>query len=492
MGNMRISHRTIFLLWSVPLALIVLIFLKPEIPASVGVMTYFGIWVLLFGACIVFAKRWSVSGASGRPLDVFEIPVYLSAIWVGLISIFGLAPYFDDKYLVGTLSSPSDLPVGLGLIGIGIISLWVGYLMGRFLFKPTYKPWRLSTSKLYFQNPSLFLTISIYVCLLFLRLSLLTRGLGEGTNKITSIGSFQQWINYLVEMRWFFIALILLQVFCGKWRRGYLVLMLLFEVLIAVISGWAATIILLSLLTFGCWMYSGARGNLGKMIMGGAVVFFLALVTVPLARNMRNAELISAESVSSNLAKTVDTYWLSRTQNSFVYAWNLLVTRQSGIAQTPAIIKRLTPSLIPYRPLTELVLSPLSFIPRALWPSKPSYSALLQPLVTIDYRGGGAKIGSSAVTMFGNLYMYGGWLVVVTGMFVLGVVSALMYAKLAAPAISSGQMALLAVYLAVVIATFSIAERDYIGIWQGLIQRTVLYSILALLICSRVRKGSFY
>lgn len=77
-----------------------------------------------------------------------------------------------------------------------------------------------------------------------------------------------------------------------------------------------------------------------------------------------------------------------------------------------------TPSNIPYRPLIEVAAAPLTgAIPRLVWPDKPVRLSGYNFYVEY-YEGGG--LSSSAITLPGSLYLYGGTGVVLLGMLTVG------------------------------------------------------------------------
>jgi len=83
-----------------------------------------------------------------------------------------------------------------------------------------------------------------------------------------------------------------------------------------------------------------------------------------------------------------------------------------------ALIMDKTPSDIPYRSLDEVVTAPVTgLIPRLLWPDKPVRLSGYNFYVEY-YEGGGSS--SSAITLPGSLYLYGGAGVVVLGMVMVG------------------------------------------------------------------------
>ncbi|WP_164205452.1 hypothetical protein [[Micrococcus luteus] ATCC 49442] len=83
-----------------------------------------------------------------------------------------------------------------------------------------------------------------------------------------------------------------------------------------------------------------------------------------------------------------------------------------------AVIAQRTPSEIPFRSMDELAIAPISaLIPRLFWPDKPVQISGYEFFK--NYYGGLSK-SSSAITLPGSLYLYGGVSVVVIGMCLCG------------------------------------------------------------------------
>ena len=71
-------------------------------------------------------------------------------------------------------------------------------------------------------------------------------------------------------------------------------------------------------------------------------------------------------------------------------------------------------------------------------------------------------------------------------MFIIGIVTGLFYRWFAIPGLLNNQMGLLAVYAGVVIANFHLGEGDFVSIWQGLVQRTLVFLVVAWFLCAKV------
>jgi hypothetical protein len=83
-----------------------------------------------------------------------------------------------------------------------------------------------------------------------------------------------------------------------------------------------------------------------------------------------------------------------------------------------ALVMDKTPSQIPFRSLNEVVVAPITgLIPRLLWPEKPVRLSGYNFYVEY-YEGGGSS--SSAITLPGSLYLYGGVGIVLVGMMAVG------------------------------------------------------------------------
>ena len=106
-------------------------------------------------------------------------------------------------------------------------------------------------------------------------------------------------------------------------------------------------------------------------------------------------------------------------------------------------------------------------------------------VITQDYLGLSENSGASAPTIVGNAYMYGGWAVVIFGMIILGIVFGFLYKYLVIPSLNNSNVAFLSLYAGYVIANFHIGEGDFISVWQGLVQRGLVFLLLLLLLCAR-------
>ena len=463
-------------IWAVFPAVLVSVGL--QVFSGTGVATFFALWCTIFVFCLFAATNLSFSARLGR-VDFLEAPVYLSGTCLLLINVFGLFVYFDARLYLPTLGSVDNLPLGLLLSGSGLVTLWIGYGLVSHLYragltrgaKPVAPSWSLV--------PGVVRVLGLYLVLLVVRAWLITQGLGEALEQRIELGPWRQVILYLPDLRFPLIALVALQVAGRRWPRYLLGVVVLCEGAIGTSTGWSSAFPKALFLIVACSVYERRR-----LPVRALCLFALAtVVSVPVARTMRTADWQSVGSVVRSLDRSAQQVWGGGYQGGWKMFSNLMIKRQSAIAQTPAIYVRTIPGVFPYRPVRELLLAPLAFIPRNFWPSKPTYSDIAIA-VTSDYLGQARGQGSSAVTMAGNAYMYGGWPVAITAMFVLGIILGLVYVYLALPSILTGNVGLRAVYPAFVIATFHIGEGDLVSVLQSIVQRNALFLAVVLVACS--------
>jgi len=87
---------------------------------------------------------------------------------------------------------------------------------------------------------------------------------------------------------------------------------------------------------------------------------------------------------------------------------------------TPAIIMQRTPADIGFMSPVQLVTAPIAtLVPRAIWPGKPILDSGYK-FSQIYYEVPSTVYTSSAITPVGDLYLHGGWIPVIVGMFLLG------------------------------------------------------------------------
>lgn len=149
--------------------------------------------------------------------------------------------------------------------------------------------------------------------------------------------------------------------------------------------------------------------------------------------------------------------------------------RESRISDLGIIVQR-TPSEIPYAPVSEVVEAPIvGLVPRLIWPSKPVLKSGLD-FSHRYYNIPATVYTSSASTPIGDLYIHGGYLVVIMGMLILGFVLSIIDA--AGARLSDPR------WIFLVITLFPILlkqEIDYVSMLAA-----VPYNLLAIAIAMRL------
>lgn len=453
-----------------------------------GLSIYMGLWLVIALLCYYFSNRWTFNTRLGLLPNIVEIPVYISFTMVLLISLFGVAPYFDNKYLIKQLSSVDELPAGLLLTGVGLFSMWIGYgLIVRLwpIHSKTETERKNRKGPLVeLGEPSFQRTMIAYIAIVVFRLILFYMGWGERFGKTIAFGAWNQWLAYPLQLRWFFMALVALQVFKGRWPRSIFIFVIGYETLMAVISGWSSTLLKIAIILVGCFLYAQRRLSLHALVASSLFLVAMLVILTPVARFYRT---VDNSSIINSLTALSEGFNNKSTNESIIFTSNLLIKRQTDTAQTPSLFLKFTPAYIPYRPVEDLLMVPLSFIPRIIWLNKPEYGRL-GGIITQEYFGIlRLDAGASASTLAGSAYIYGGWGVAVASMFILGVVSAVYYGLIVLPALKNDNTGLLALYIGVVIFNFHIGEGDILGLWQGFVQTTLVFLVIYVFLCVHKR-----
>jgi len=165
------------------------------------------------------------------------------------------------------------------------------------------------------------------------------------------------------------------------------------------------------------------RGLPWKLLVIFAIAFFA--VVIPFNNSYRQTARTGTTTISVQQAVNAAPGVLGGTfsdgsglTNKFLTSVNDVLNRSQYIVVV-AIIMQDTPSEIPYIPQSQMFTGIVSgMIPRLIWPGKPigGGSGLEQAYFGI----GPTRHTSTAFTLFGSLYAYGGWGPLVFGMLLVG------------------------------------------------------------------------
>lgn len=252
---------------------------------------------------------------------------------------------------------------------------------------------------------------------------------GDAGSGILALSGYKQLLVLLGLFSPLAVAAVAIQVFIEKRKeaRFSLAILFIFEILIGALGGGKQSFVVavLALLI----PFSASRLRMPRLAVVSAGLIFLLLI-IPFNQAYRT----TVRSDSFNLSITQafaaapdvlnESLRIAFTPTALPDAAAYFFTRVR-IIDGPALILQRSPDQIPFRGLDEVLLAPaIGLVPRAVWPSKPVLDTSYQFAQT--YYGPSAAFSSSAITPQGDLYRHGGWLVMLFGMCLLGVLTRLL------------------------------------------------------------------
>ncbi len=209
-------------------------------------------------------------------------------------------------------------------------------------------------------------------------------------------------------------------------------------------------LVIVSLLEIGYALPSGGRQALVELIIFGVVVYgftrrlisfrlvvimaVFALVVFPMLANYRSivqadynaGRTLDIDYLVQNLSDTTQ-HFFSGGVESILSGFSQTTQRNADIISV-ALIVRDTPSVFDYEYGSTYLGLPFFFIPRVIWPGKPS--SLTNFLVTERYFPGSDpyQAGVAAVSLFGEFYLNFGTVGVLIGMFLWGIILRMIFA----------------------------------------------------------------
>lgn len=202
------------------------------------------------------------------------------------------------------------------------------------------------------------------------------------------------------------------------WRIA-LALFVLFEGAFGLLSGTKESLIYL-----GLAVVLGRAAQRRKLPTTRVIIVFAVIIAivVPLITAYRqvvnsNPGRLSVGQVLGNLSTIWNQTQQANSSQRGVY--DTFLWRESRISDLGIIVQR-TPSQIPFQSSSKIWEAPVvGMIPRAIWPSKPVLQSGLD-FAHQYYQIPSTVYTSSASTPTGDLYMHGGYLVVIFGMLIVG------------------------------------------------------------------------
>jgi hypothetical protein len=406
-------------------------------------------------------------------------PPVLLTIWLWIsLGLPGLASFFF-RHLVVDLRTLVSIDYvyfiwGWGLVLVGLLSLWGGYWIGLQLFRPMKSLDRLGHWQL-----SMSVVLGFYALTVALRVvRILVTGIAygaENTNWGPFVGLFNQALGYVEDGRYLVLAILAIQAFEAQWIKLPLWTVITIETVFAFTSGFMKPLFRIMIVVTAA--AHSTRVDFRRYYRYVIAFALLGVLIVPIAQNIRlqsasfntrsPAEVLNATELAfrSSWARGVNTGW-----QTFL---DKIAGRQAAVAHMPGIILRRTPSEIPYLGAEQFLAIPAYIVPRFIWPNKPilTYTTWFSSTylnMPSDTRS------SSAMTLFGESYMIGGWVGTALALFVLGLSQAFLFRN-------TVNVGLLPAYIAFIPSLIEY-ERQFttmlIGLIQGGLVILVIYWLL--------------
>ncbi len=246
---------------------------------------------------------------------------------------------------------------------------------------------------------------------------------GSLTGPVTSASSYQQVLGLISNCAPLAVCAAALRGFGERAPRAWATLAVLCvtEVAFGAVSGGKETFVLVALAII--IPMSAAHYRLPKTAIAGGILLFLVVV-IPFNQAYRDS-VTSELTPRQAMATTPGILRQITSPHSLLTAVPTSVTyllQRLREVDSPAIIMQRTGTEIPFLDFAQMIEQPVAdAIPRVLWPGKPILASGYQ--FSQEYFGLPSTVyTSSAITPLGDLYRYGGWLPVVIGMLLMGVI----------------------------------------------------------------------
>jgi hypothetical protein len=252
---------------------------------------------------------------------------------------------------------------------------------------------------------------------------------GDAQSAVITASGYQQLLSDLSLCAPLAVAAAALQVYRERvpGARVTLIVLVLAEIASGAASGNKEGFIITILAVAIPFTTARRRVRKGLLAVTGLAITGLVflLIVVPFNRSYRGADRSASGTLSvsqaldaapSILGQTIGT---GNAEGVLASSATFLLSRIREI-DSPAIIMQRTPAQIGFVSPVQLVTGPIAtLVPRAVWPGKPILDSGYEFSQTY-YETSARAYTSSAITPVGDLYLHGGWIPVLVGMFFLG------------------------------------------------------------------------
>ena len=456
---------------------------------SSPIAQYIFLFIIILAISLLGITSYSISYQKGK-LDILELPVWYS-IWVTLsVAFFGFFGFFNNRALNLINYNCGILPKGLWIIITGILGMWIGY--GIVALKTNRFSYTQSSFAERSVKNNVFPFVVMYGVICILRIwRIYNIGISYGCALgfgVESVPAWNQLTIYISEFSLVIVAFVAFLSFSRKLKFVYLWIIIFIELLFIINSGFYKSILWLGLAVYGAKYYSGYRFHIrtektkAKVFLYLAITAILFLFTCPIVETFRKAVLwgsVDIHNLKSIFYGIIEAYknsWGTSISKSFSIIWEKITGRQSGIEATLSIIYDTTPSVIPYGSIKELLIFPVYLIPRFIWKSKPILSSYGLYIYHYYLNAAENVYSWAGTTMFGELYIHGGLIVVLLGSIACGFFMGLLYIGLVVRGMLKHNLKYLLLYLG--LALPALDPSTVTGLITGTIHRMIIYSIL--------------
>lgn len=417
--------------------LAVAIGLSGQALAIAGQPTHAVVWGSVSFAAYAASLLCLVSGGQGKSLG-------LGRWWLGSWTLFwyciafGLATLTWVSPQTGTAAeiSPSSVLRALWLVAVGMTLWGLGYLAGPGRAARRFGNKVIAALDLQFAPevrsplaPWILYAIGTAARIATAATTGLVGYVGNAQSAVTTASGYQQLLSDLSLCAPLAVASAALQVYRERvpGARVTLTVLVLAEIAFGAASGNKQGFIITILAVAIPFTTARHRVHKGLLAFTGLAVTGLAflLIVVPFNRAYRSTDRSASGTLSASQALDTAPSILGQTIGTgnaggvLASSATFLLSRIGEIS-SPAIIMQRTPAQIGFVSPVQLVTAPVAtLVPRAVWPGKPILDSGYEFSQTY-YELPATIYTSSAITPVGDLYLHGGWIPVIVGMFLLG------------------------------------------------------------------------
>jgi hypothetical protein len=412
-----------------------LTFILLDVPDWLRYLTAFTLLICING---FFISRFTFSIHLGLPRNLFELPTFFTLKLLFIEVLFGVVGVVNPKYIISSVGGVEYLMHSLVLVGVGLVALWVGYAIvvtNWIRYAASTEP---PADNAYLEDRSINVKLTLIAFMVLTSLRLLLISLDFLIFRGNDFELFDQVITYVFSTLVVILALVAFWTFTGRVHPMWLIIFAALDIGMKFFSGWSG--LALETLGFIVIVYYMVKGRLPVLFLTGSAIAFL--LVMPFVREARHIIDGRSELLGRRLSEVTFASLPERITDGF----DIVLSRQSGLMQSYAIVLRRTPNEIPYRNIDEVLFSPFNIVPRFLWPTKPETGAIFR-LFGQQYFNN-SDTTAFAVPTIAASYMYGGYPMVLFMMAGIGFYMGLISRFALVPALQQNQLGLLAAYMA--------------------------------------------